>query len=54
MPRLCEDVFRLDRIWLDFFAEMFDEGAKVVNSVSVIRAPDGLKQFPVRNGPAAL
>ena len=47
-PRFGSDVLGVFGIRLDFLAEALDEGSKVVDLVSVVRAPYRLQQFAMR------
>src|SRR5580658_8756678 len=49
-PWLRQQVTRLRRIGLDFFAKLVDEHAQVFHLVAIVRSPDGLQQPAMRDG----
>jgi len=48
-PRFGQDVLRLGGIRFDLLSKVRDENAEIVALISVIRAPNGLQQFPMRS-----
>lgn len=48
-PRFGNEVFGFGRIRLDLLAQLIYENGEVLNLVSILGAPNHLKELPVRN-----
>ena len=49
-PGLCEEVDRSRRLQLDLLAQLIHEHAEVIDLFAVVRSPDGLQEFAMRDG----